>query len=320
MNRIGILTSGGDAPGMNGLIRAVVRTAISSGLTVIGIRRGYEGLLSSDIVELGPRSVSDILQRGGTMLFTARSKDMMTHAGQERAAAICKALKLDGLIVGGGDGSFRGAKAISEHGVNVIGVPCTIDLDLPASDYTIGFDTAVTTAVDAIGKIRDTASAHERVSVVEVMGRRAGHIALWSAIAGGAEEVMVPEMPEIDKDAVVRQILENRGKGRKHNLIIVAEGIGDSAALAAEIEKITGIESRATILGHLQRGGSPTVRDRMHASMMGYAAVKTLLSGAKNRAIVYRNGDYIDINIDEALQGQSSPKPKLYEMLKMLSS
>jgi 6-phosphofructokinase 1 len=320
LNRIGILTSGGDAPGMNGVIRAVVRTAVAAGVSVMGIRRGYEGLLTSDIVELGPRSVSDILQRGGTMLLTARCKEMTTPAGQERAAAICKALKLDGLIVGGGDGSFRGAKAISEHGVNVIGVPCTIDLDLPASDYTIGFDTAVTTAVDAIGKIRDTASAHERVSVVEVMGRRAGHIALWCAIAGGAEEVMIPETPEIDKDAVLRQILENRGKGRKHNLIIVAEGVGNSVELAAEIEKITGIESRATILGHLQRGGSPTVRDRMHSSMMGYEAVKTLLAGRKNRAIVYRNGGYIDIDIDESLEGQSKLPTRLYEMLKTLSS
>lgn len=319
IKKIGILTSGGDAPGMNAAIRAVVRTALHHNIKVIGIRRGYDGLLSGDFQELGPKSVSDIMQRGGTVLLTARCPEMHTPEGQQKAANIYKVLGLDALIVIGGDGSLHGGKYLSKLGVNVIGIPGTIDLDLDCTEYTIGFDTAVKTGMDAITKLRDTSFSHERCSVVEVMGRNAGYIALWCALTGGAEEVLIPEKRDITEDSVIEQILENRSTGKVQNLIIVAEGIGGTQNLAKHIQDVTGIETRATILGHLQRGGTPTAVDRMHASMMGYKAVETILSGQKNRIIVVKNGKYEDIDITEGLDYKRPYDNTLYEITKILS-
>lgn len=317
--KIGILTSGGDAPGMNTAIRAVVRTAVCHGIKVTGIRRGYEGLLSGDIVDMNAKSVSDIIHRGGTILLTARCPEMMTEEGQDKAAQICKVLGLEALIVIGGDGSLKGGLALAKRGVNVIGIPGTIDLDAPYTDYTIGFDTAVNTGMNAINKIRDTSSSHERCSVVEVMGRNSGQIALWCAMVGGAEEVWIPESDSLNTEAVIAQIINNRSKGKTHNLIIVAEGVGGSEQLAKEIEKVTGIESRATILGHLQRGGAPTTVDRMHASMMGYLAVELILEGKNNRAILYKNGQYDSMDLAEAMAVKSSYNNRLYDIIKILS-
>lgn len=319
IKKIGILTSGGDAPGMNAVIRAVVRTAASKNIKVIGIKRGYEGLLNGEFENLTPKSVSEIIQRGGTILLTARCSEMMTDEGQEKAAQICSVLALDALIVIGGDGSIRGAHALSKRGVNVMGIPGTIDLDLPCTEYTIGFDTAVNTGMEAINKIRDTSFSHERCSVVEVMGRNCGYICLWCGMTGGAEEVLVPENNHIDKNAVIEQILENRSKGKTHNLIVVAEGIGSSQQLAEHIQSVTGIETRATILGHLQRGGSPTAVDRMHASIMGYNAVEALISGAQNRVIIYKDGRHTDIDIEEALNCRHEYNNKFYEIIKTLA-
>lgn len=317
--RIGILTSGGDAPGMNAAIRAVVRTGVNSGFEMYGVRKGYNGLLNGDLFEMKAKSVSDIVQRGGTILLTARCNEMKTPEGQKRAAEICKVFQLDSLIVVGGDGSFKGAKAISENGVNVICIPGTIDLDIACTDYTIGFDTAVNTGMDAINKIKDTSSSHERCSVVEVMGRDAGYIALWCAMTGGAEEVIIPEMGKLNTDAVIRQLLSNRSAGKKHNLVIVAEGIGGAEELAKKIESVTGIETRATILGHLQRGGSPTAVDRMHASMMGYTAIELVKNEIYNRVIAYKDGKYIDFDISEALEMKKEVDTKLYDIIKLLA-
>ncbi|KAI4453087.1 phosphofructokinase [Holotrichia oblita] len=239
------MTSGGDAPGMNAAIRAVVRTALFNGINVVGIKRGYEGLLSGEIFDMTPRAVSETMHRGGTILYSARCHEMMTEEGQKRAAEICKVLRLDGLVVIGGDGSFRGAQALSLYGVNVMCIPGTIDMDIACTDYTIGFDTAVNTGMEAINKIRDTSNSHERCSVVEVMGRDAGHIALWCSLTGGAEDVLIPEWTDKDADAVIQQIMKNRAKGKTHNLVVVAEGIGGSEELAREIQRVTGIETRA---------------------------------------------------------------------------
>ncbi len=303
-SRIGVMTSGGDAPGMNAVIRAIVRTAHNKGLEVIGIKRGYEGLLDGEFFELTPASVSGILARGGTVLKTARCKEMMTDEGQEKAANICKVLKIETLIVIGGDGSLKGGLALSKRGINIIGVPGTIDLDFPASDYTIGFDTAINTAIESIVRINDTSCSHDRCSVVEVMGRDCGAIAMWCGICGGAEEVLLPEEKvngEIDIDSVVQKILQNRASGKSHNLVVVAEGVGGSLNLAKTIQDKTGIESRATILGHLQRGGAPTAVDKMHASMMGYYAVLAHINGEKNRVIIYKDGKYTSEDIATAI-------------------
>lgn len=317
--RVGVLTSGGDAPGMNAAIRGIVRTGVNSGMEIFGVRKGYNGLLNGDLFKMTGKSVSDIVQRGGTTLLTARCQEMMKEDGQKRAAEICKVFQLDALIVIGGDGSFKGAKAISEYGVNVIGIPGTIDLDIACTDYTIGFDTAVNTGIEAIGRIKDTSSSHERCSIVEVMGRGAGYIALWCALTGGAEEVIIPEMGKMDEDAIIRQILSNRSTGKKHNLIIVAEGVGGADLLAKKIESVTGIETRATILGHLQRGGSPTAVDRMHASMMGHYAVELVKEGKYNRVIGYKNGDYVDFDIVEALNMKKDVDKKMYDIIKLLA-
>ena len=319
IKKIGVLTSGGDAPGMNAAIRAVVRTAIHNDIKVVGIKRGFEGLVNGEFMDMDAGAVSNIMYRGGTVLLTARCPAMMTEEGQKKASQIYKVLGLDALVVIGGDGSLHGAQSLMKYGVNVMGIPGTIDLDLDCTDYTIGFDTAVNTGMDAINRIRDTSCSHERCSIVEVMGRNAGFIALWCGITGGAEEVLIPEKTHIDKDAVVKQILENRCQGKTHNLIIVAEGIGGSQELANHIESVTGIGTRATILGHLQRGGIPTAADRMHASMMGYYAVKALIGGRFNRVMVYRDGKYDDLDLDEALAYKREYDDTLYEILKILA-
>ncbi|MDR1532553.1 MAG: 6-phosphofructokinase [Clostridiales bacterium] len=319
VKKIGLLTSGGDAPGMNAAIRSVVRTAVYHGVKVFGIQRGYEGLIDGEIEEMNARSVTDIIHRGGTILKTARCPAMMTAEGREKAAAVYDALKLDALMVIGGNGSLSGALELSKLGLNCIGIPGTIDLDLDCTEYTIGFDTAVNTGMKAINKIRDTSSSHERCSVVEVMGRHAGFIALWCGISGGAEEVLVPESGEVNRDAIIQLIMENRTKGKSHNMIVVAEGVGGSVQLAKDIEKITGIETRATILGHLQRGGSPTAVDRYHASVMGHEAVRVFLEGAQNRIIVYRDGKHTHVDLEEGLNYRREYDSSIYDITKILA-
>ncbi len=315
---IGVLTSGGDAPGMNAAVRAVVRTALARGLNVRGIRRGYHGLLREEIIDMTKRDVSDIIQRGGTILQTARSQQMRTEEGQQKAAAILKKYGIQGLVVIGGDGSFAGAQKLSTYGINVIGVPGTIDLDIACTEYTIGFDTAANTAMEAIDKIRDTSTSHERCSVVEVMGRDAGYLALWCGIANGAEHILLPEEHGYDEQAIIDDIIENRKHGKKHYIIINAEGVGDSINLAKRIEDATGVETRATILGHLQRGGSPTVKDRVYASIMGSKAVGLLLEGKTNRVVGYRHGEYIDFDINDALKMQKEIPDYQLEIAKIL--
>lgn len=302
INTIGVLTSGGDAPGMNAAIRAVVREAIANGKRVMGIKRGYAGLLQEEIYEMHTTDVSDIIQRGGTILQTARCKEFTTAEGQKKGAEICTQHGIDGMIVIGGDGSFRGAQKLASYGINTVGVPGTIDLDIACTDYTIGFDTAVNTAMDAIDKVRDTSTSHERCSIIEVMGRGAGFIALWCGIANGAENVLLPEKYDYDEQALVNNIIDNRKKGKKHHIIINAEGIGHSASMAKRIEAATGVETRATILGYMQRGGRPTARDRMMASMMGAYAVDLLCEGKSNRVVGTKDGKLMDMDIDEALK------------------
>lgn len=298
---IGVLTSGGDAPGMNAAIRAVVREAIVKGLKVKGIKRGYAGLLQEEIVDMEAKDVSDIIERGGTILQTARCMEFTTPEGQQKGAEICKKHGIDGIIVIGGDGSFKGAQKLAALGINTIGLPGTIDLDIACTEYTIGFDTAVNTAMEAIDKVRDTSTSHERCSIIEVMGRNAGYIALWCGIANGAEDILLPERYDYDEQKLINNIINNRKRGKKHHIIINAEGIGHSTSMARRIEAATGVETRATILGHMQRGGSPTCKDRVYASMMGALAVDLLCEGKTNRVVGYRNGEFCDFDIDEAL-------------------
>ena len=298
---IGVLTSGGDAPGMNAAIRAVVRQAISKGKKVKGIRRGYTGLIAEDIVDMEAKDVSDIIQRGGTILQTARCPEFRTEEGQKLGAEMCRKHGIEGIIVIGGDGSFRGAQKLAAQGINTIGIPGTIDLDISCTDYTIGFDTAVNTAMEAIDKIRDTASSHERCSIIEVMGRDAGYIALWCGLANGAEQVLIPEKYDFDEQKIVNNIIANRKRGKRHYIIINAEGNGHSTSLARRIEAATGMETRATILGHMQRGGSPTCKDRVYASTMGAYAVDLLCEGKSNRIVAYKDGKFVDFDVDEAL-------------------
>lgn len=298
---IGVLTSGGDAPGMNAAIRAVVRSAISSGVAVKGIRRGYAGLLEEDIIDMNTMSVSDIVQKGGTILYTSRCKEMTTPEGQKKAADICRKHNIDGVVVIGGDGSFRGAQKLSANGINTIGVPGTIDLDISCTEYTIGFDTACNTAMEAIDKVRDTSASHERCSIIEVMGRTAGHIALWCGISNGSEYILIPERYDNDEHKIIEKIKAKRRIGKKHHIIVNAEGIGDSYGMAQRIEAATGIETRATIIGHIQRGGNPTCRDRVYASSMGAMAVDLLMEGQTNRVVAYRDGHFCNFDIDEAL-------------------
>lgn len=316
---IGVLTSGGDAPGMNAAIRAVVRTGLGLGINVKGIRRGYNGLLEEDIIDMDTRSVSEIIQRGGTVLYTARCPEFIKPEGQDKGAEICKKHGIDGLVVIGGDGSFKGAAALARRGVNTVGVPGTIDLDIACTDYTIGFDTAVNTAMQTIDKVRDTSTSHERCSIIEVMGRHAGYIALWCGIANGAEEILTVERYDYDEQRIINSIIEKRKKGKKHYIIINAEGVGDSNGMAKRIEAATGMETRATIIGHAQRGGSPTATDRVYASAMGTYAVDLLHKGASNRVVAYKNGKIVDYDIQEALVMTKDLDQFLYETSVRLS-
>lgn len=317
---IGVLTSGGDAPGMNAAIRAVVRAGIASGLQVKGVKRGYAGLLEEDIIDMDTMSVTDIVQRGGTILFTSRCKEMMTPEGQKKAAEICHKHGIDGMVVIGGDGSFRGAQKLSANGINTIGIPGTIDLDIACTEYTIGFDTACNTAMEAIDKVRDTSASHERCSIIEVMGRTAGHIALWCGISNGSEYVLIPERAKAGAEQeIIEKILSKRRIGKKHHIIVNAEGVGDSHAMAKRIEAATGIETRATVIGHIQRGGNPSCRDRVYASAMGAMAVDLLLEGQTNRVVAYRDGEFCDYDIDEALAMTKDIDEHLFSMTKRLS-
>ncbi|ACA55131.1 ATP-dependent 6-phosphofructokinase [Clostridium botulinum] len=318
MRTIAVLTSGGDAPGMNAAIRAVVRTGLEKGLKVMGIQRGYNGLINGEIFEMDTHSVSDIIQRGGTILRTARCEEFRTEQGREKAAKILKAFGIDGLVVIGGDGSFHGAQLLSKLGINTVGLPGTIDNDLAYTDYTIGFDTSINTVLDAINKLRDTSTSHERVSVVEVMGRNCGDIALYTGVAGGAESIIIPEK-EYNADKLCKQILQGKLKGKMHNLVLLAEGVGGANELAKYIEEVTGIETRSTILGHIQRGGSPTCMDRILASRMAYKAVELLISGKSSRVVGIKNGEIIDMDIDEALAVERSFDQELYDIATILS-
>lgn len=316
---IGVLTSGGDAPGMNAAIRAVVRKAIARGLKVKGIYKGYNGLLNEEIKDMTARDVSDTISRGGTILYTARCAEFRTAEGQERGAEVCRKHGIDGLVVIGGDGSFAGAQKLAALGINTIGVPGTIDLDIACTEYTIGFDTAINTAMEAIDKVRDTSTSHQRCSIVEVMGRDAGYLALWCGIANGAEEILLPEEHNYDESEIIKRIIDNRDRGKKHYIIINAEGVGDSINMAKRIEEATGMETRATILGHMQRGGSPTAKDRVYASIMGAKAVELLCEGKTNRVVGYKHGEYIDVDIDEALNMEKKLPEYQLEVAKKLA-
>lgn len=315
---IGVLTSGGDAPGMNAAIRGVVRTAIHDGIKVKGIMRGFAGLLQEEIVDMSSTSVSDTISRGGTILYTARCLEFKKESVQKKGAEICKKHGIDGMVVIGGDGSFRGAGQLSKYGINTIGIPGTIDLDIACTDYTIGFDTAINTAMNAIDKIRDTSTSHERCSIIEVMGRRAGNIAVWCGVANGAEEILIPEEYDGNEQIIINRIISSRKRGKKHFIIINAEGIGHSASMAKRIEASTGIETRATILGHMQRGGSPTCKDRFYASIMGARAAKLLAEGKSNRLIAYKNGEFVDYDIKEALAMSKRIPEEHIEVAKLL--
>ena len=315
---IGVLTSGGDAPGMNAAIRAVVRTAINKGMKVKGIMRGYAGLLQEEIVDMDGTSVADTIGRGGTILYTARCPEFMTEEGQKRGAEICRKHNIDGLVVIGGDGSYRGAGKLSALGINTVGLPGTIDLDIACTDYTIGFDTAINTAMEAIDKVRDTSTSHERCSIIEVMGRRAGYIALWCGIANGAEDILLPERYDGNEQMLINRVIDNRKRGKRHHIIINAEGIGHSASMAKRIEAATGIETRATILGYMQRGGAPTCKDRVYASIMGAKAVELLEKGKTNRVVAYKHGEFLDFDIQEALNMKKDIPEDQYEISKLL--
>lgn len=318
MKKIAVLTSGGDAPGMNAAIRAVVRTALSKGIEVMGVQRGYSGLINGELFSMDRTSVSDIIQRGGTILRTARCPEFKNEEVRKKAAKILQAYGVEALVVIGGDGSFTGAKLLSKLGIKTIGIPGTIDNDLAYTDFTLGFDTALNTIVDAINKIRDTSTSHERVSIVEVMGRNCGDLALYAGIAGGAESVIVPEL-DFDKDELCRTIMEGKNNGKMHNLIILAEGVGGAFELAKEVEEVTGIETRATVLGHIQRGGSPTATDRVLASRMGARAIEVLLEGKTSRVIGIRDNKIIDQDIDEALDMERKFDEDLYKVAQTLA-
>lgn len=319
LKTIGVLTSGGDAPGMNAAVRAIVRTGIYYGYRMLGVHKGYEGLLHGDIEEMTLRSVGDIIQRGGTVLQTARSAEFATEAGLEKAMNIANIYEMDALCVIGGDGSYRGARDLAQRGMKVIGLPGTIDNDISCTEYTIGYDTAMNTVLDAIDKIRDTSYSHERCSVLEVMGRKAGWIAINCGIAGGAEAVVLPENPfDIDKD-IIKPIIDGRNRGKKHYLVIVAEGVGGAVEIAKYIEEKTDIVTRATILGHIQRGGTPTLMDRVMASRMGAHAVETLRAGRDNRIVALQGGKLVDIDITEALNMKKTMDQELVDLGRILA-
>ncbi len=316
---IAVLTSGGDAPGMNGVIRSVTRCGNWYDLNVIGVRRGYHGLWRGDVMDLTNRSVSDTLHRGGTFLMTARSETFRTAAGVQKAANMCQVFGIDAVVCVGGDGTYKGALELAKAGVPVITVPGTIDNDIACTEYTIGYDTALNTAIEAVDKLRDTASSHERCSVIQVMGRHAGYLALNTGIATGAEVVLIPER-EVDFQAdVVRKILNARNRGKQHYIVIVAEGAGQAMDVAEHIEKETGIEARPTVLGYVQRGGNPSFRDRYMASVMGIHAVECAVEGRFNRAVILRNGEVTDMDLAEALAMQKSIPERVLEYAKILS-
>jgi 6-phosphofructokinase len=317
---IAVLTSGGDAPGMNAAIRAVVRRGMAKGCKIKGVLKGYDGLINGEIIDLEAKDVSDTIERGGTILYTARCPEMREVEGQKKAIEECKKHGIDGLIVIGGDGSFKGAQELAKLGLNVIGVPGSIDLDIDCTDYTIGFDTAVNTAMEAIDKVRDTSTSHERCSIIEVMGRNAGYIALWCGIANGAEDILIPEKYNYDEQLLVDNIIANRKRGKNHHIIINAEGIGHSTSMAKRIEAATGIDTRATILGHMQRGGSPTCKDRVYASIMGAYAVDLLVAGKTKRVVAYKDGEYKDFDIQEALKMKKEIPEYQYEVAESLSA
>ena len=318
MKTIGILTSGGDAPGMNAAVRAVVRTAIANGMTVKGIMRGYNGLIENDIVDLNARSVSDIIGRGGTMLYTARSPRFREEEGILEGVKTCKEHGIEGVVVIGGDGSFRGARDLSLHGIPCVGIPGTIDNDIACTDYTIGFDTAMNTAMEMVDKIRDTSQSHDRCSIVEVMGRNAGHLALQCGVAVGAASIVVPEVP-ITMDEIIEKIRRMQKTGKRHFIIVVAEGVGKVDEMAKHIESATGIVSRATVLGHVQRGGNPSVRDRVVATQLGHAAVELLREGKGNRVVGIKDNKVVDYDIYEALNMTKDLDMEMYNIANITS-
>jgi len=318
MNRIGVLTSGGDAPGMNAAIRAVVRTAIANNLKVSGIQRGYLGLMEADIIDMDVSSVGDIIQRGGTKLQTARCLEFKTDEGFARGLEVLKMYHIDGMVVIGGDGSFRGAQRLSHAGIPTIGIPGTIDNDLAYTEYSLGFDTAINTVVNAIGNLRDTSSSHGRANIIEVMGRNCGDIALYAGIAGGAETVIIPEIP-FDMDEICMKLINGKNRGKKHNIILVAEGVGKPFEIAQSIEHKVGIETRVTIMGHLQRGGVPSAFDRVLASRFGHHAVQALLAGRSGCVVGIKGDQVYDMDIDDALSMKKEIDMNLVDMTNMLS-
>ena len=319
IKRIGVLTSGGDAPGMNAAVRSVVRSASSLGIECLGIRRGYNGLISGDIEKLGPESVSRIINRGGTVLYTARSEEFRTEQGRKKAAEVCRLFGIDGLVAIGGDGTFRGLLEFSKYGIATVGVPATIDNDIACTDYTIGFDTAANTAIEAVDRLRDTMQSHERCSVVEVMGRNAGHLALYVGLASGATAVLVPEKPfDFERD-VAERIRIARINGKTHFMIIVAEGAGSAMTIGDKIHEELGVDTRVTILGHIQRGGAPSARDRVTATSMGFHAVNILVKGSTNRVICERAGKTSDIDIAEALSMKKGLDEDEYSVLEAVT-
>ncbi|SHH45146.1 6-phosphofructokinase [Sporanaerobacter acetigenes] len=318
MKNIGILTSGGDAPGMNACIRAVVRSAIYNNMRVFGVEQGYNGLLNGKIKEMTLSSVADIIHRGGTILRTARCDEFATEEGLEKALNVLNVFDLDGLVILGGDGSFKGAKCLSDRGISTVCIPCTIDNDMGYTDYTIGFFTAVETVVDSISKIRDTSTSHGRANIVEVMGRNCGDIALYSGVAGGAESIIIPEV-EVDIDNVCKRLIQGKNRGKLHSIIVLAEGVGNAYEVAKNIEEKTGTETRVTVLGHIQRGGTPSTFDRVMASKMGNKAVDLLLQGKTERAIGIRENEIVDFDLDEALSTERVFNNEMYEMAKVLS-
>ena len=319
IKRIGVLTSGGDAPGMNAAVRSVVRSASSLGIECLGIRRGYNGLISGDIEKLGPESVSRLINRGGTVLYTARSEEFRTEQGRKKAAEVCRLFGIDGLVAIGGDGTFRGLLEFSKYGIATVGVPATIDNDIACTDYTIGFDTAANTAIEAVDRLRDTMQSHERCSVVEVMGRNAGHLALYVGLASGATAVLVPEKPfDFERD-VAERIRIARINGKTHFMIIVAEGAGSAMTIGDKIHEELGVDTRVTILGHIQRGGAPSARDRVTATSMGFHAVNILVKGSTNRVVCERAGKTSDIDIAEALSMKKGLDEDEYSVLEAVT-
>lgn len=320
VKRIGVLTSGGDAPGMNAAVRAVVRTSLYHGIECYGIRRGWHGLITGDVIRLDEKSVAHIINRGGTILYTARSPEFMTEEGQKKAVDTCKFLGLDGIIAIGGDGTFRGAHALSKYGINVIGIPGTIDNDICCTNYCIGFDTAANTAIECIDKLRDTMQSHERCSVVEVMGRHAGYLAMYVGLAVGATAVLVPESPiDFERD-VIEKIRQARFNGFTHYMIVVAEGAGSAAQIANQIKESIALDPRVTVLGHIQRGGIPSGRDRVNATKMGYLAVELLLEGKTNRIVCTHDGGFVDVDITEGLAMHKSIQKMEVDVLSAMTN